>query len=139
MNKVIVRPRKKPVILSGLFLIVSIGFCIWLITFHPGKAESLVGTLIAVMTALLISILIGYFRTVMILDDKGIETVTSAYAKKESYKWKEIEEAHISKTTVYFTNTQKKWIGAFDLRADQAEEAMAFLKKKKVRIMQEHE
>ncbi len=139
MNKVIVRSRKKPVILSGLFLAVCIGFCIWLVTFHPGKAESLIGTLTAVMTAVLISILIGFFRTVVIMDDKGIETVTSAYAKKEFYKWKEIEEAHISKTTVYFTNTQKKWIGAFDLRADHAEEAMAFLKKKKIRIIEEHD
>lgn len=139
MNEIIVHPRKKPVILSALFLAVCIGFGIWLLSFHPGRGESLIGTLIAVMAALLISILTGYFRVVTILDDKGITTVTSAYAKKESYKWKEIEEAHISKYTLYFTSTQKKWLGAFDLRCKEADEAMNFLKKKKIRIIEEHE
>ena len=134
MNEVKVKPRVKPVVVTGLILAVMIGVCTYLLTNSEGEGTSILGGLIGMFAFLLICVVGGYLRSEIVLSDQGIRTVTALFARPVLYRWKAVYRVLHEGNNYVLYSTQNKWIGAIDVRNPKAQAALDMLTKHKIRV-----
>ena len=134
MNEVKVKPRVKPVVVTGLILAVMIGVCTYLLTNSEGEGTSILGGLIGMFAFLLICVVGGYLRSEIVLSDQGIRTVTALLARPVLYRWKAVDRVLHEGNNYVLYSTQNKWIGAIDVRNPKAQDALDVLAKQKIRV-----
>ena len=134
MNEVKVKPRVKPVVVTGLILAVMIGVCTYLLTNSEGEGTSILGGLIGMFAFLLICVVGGYLRSEIVLSDQGIRTVTALLARPVLYRWKAVDRVLHEGNNYVLYSTQNKWIGAIDVRNPTAQAALDMLTKHKIRV-----
>ena len=134
MNEVKVKPRVKPVVITGLILVVMIGVCAYLLTNSEVEGTSILGGLVGMFAFLLICVVGGYVRSEIVLSDQGIRTVTALFARPVLYRWKAVDRVLHEGNNYVLYSTQNKWIGAIDVRNPKAEAALDMLTKHKIRM-----
>ena len=134
MNEVKVKPRIKPVVITGLILVVMIGVCAYLLKNSEGEGTSILGGLIGMFAFLLICVVGGYVRSEIVLNDQGLRTVTALFARPVLYRWKAVDRVLHEGNNYVLYSTQNKWIGAIDVRNLKAEAALDILAKHKIRV-----
>ena len=134
MNEVKVKPRVKPVVVTGLILAVMIGVCTYLLTNSEGEGTSILVGLIGMFAFLLICVVGGYLRSEIVLSDQGIRTVTALFARPVLYRWKAVDRVLHEGNNYVLYSTQNKWIGAIDVRNPKAQVALDMLTKHKIRV-----
>ena len=134
MNEVKVKPRLKPVIITGLILVVMIGVCAYLMGNSEGEGASILSGLVGMLAFLLICVVGGYVRSEIVLSDQGIRTVTALFARPVLYRWKAVDRVLHEGNNYVLYSTQNKWIGAIDVRNPKAEAALDILAKHKIRV-----
>ena len=134
MNEVKVKPRVKPVVVTGLILAVMIGVCTYLLTNSEGEGTSILGGLIGMFAFLLICVVGGYLRSEIVLSDQGIRTVTALFARPVLYRWKAVDRVLHEGNNYVLYSTQNKRISAIDVRNPKAKAAMDMLTKHKIRV-----
>ena len=134
MNEVKVKPRVKPVVVTGLILAVMIGVCTYLLTNSEGEGTSILGGLIGMFAFLLICVVGGYLRSEIVLSDQGIRTVTALFARPVLYRWKAVDRVLHEGNNYVLYSTQNKWSGAIDVRNPKAQAALDMLTKHKIRV-----
>lgn len=134
MNEIKVKPRVKPVIVTGMILAVMIGVCTYLLTNSEGEGTSILGGLIGMFAFLLICVVGGYLRSEIVLNDQGIRTVTALFARPVLYRWKAVDRVLHEGNNYVLYSTQNKWIGAIDVRNPKAQDALDILAKHKIRV-----
>ena len=134
MNEVKVKPRVKPVVVTGLILAVMIGVCTYLLTNSEGEGTSILGGLIGMFAFLLICVVGGYLRSEIVLSDQGIRTVTALFARPVLYRWKAVDRILHEGNNYVLYSTKNQWIGAIDVRNPKVNEALEILSKHKIRI-----
>lgn len=134
MNEVKVKPRVKPVVVTGLILVVMIGVCTYLMVNSEGEGTSILGGLVGMFAFLLICVVGGYVRSEIVLSDQGIRTVTALFARPVLYRWKAVDRVLHEGNNYVLYSTQNKWIGAIDVRNPKAQEALDVLAKHKIRV-----
>ena len=134
MNEVKVKPRVKPVVVTGLILAVMIVVCTYLLTNSEGEGTSILGGLIGMFAFLLICVVGGYLRSEIVLSDQGIRTVTALFARPVLYRWKAVDRVLHEGNNYVLYSTQNKWIGAIDVRNPKAQAALDMLTKHKIRV-----
>lgn len=133
-NEVKVKPRVKPVVVTGLILAVMTGVCTYLLTNSEGEGTSILGGLIGMFAFLLICVVGGYLRSEIVLSDQGIRTVTALFARPVLYRWKAVDRVLHEGNNYVLYSTQNKWIGAIDVRNPKAQAALDMLTKHKIRV-----
>lgn len=134
MNEVKVKPRVKPVVITGLILVVMIGVCAYLMGNSEGEGTSILGGLVGMLAFLLICVVGGYVRSEIVLSDQGIRTVTALFARPVLYRWKAVDRVLHEGNNYVLYSTQNKWIGAIDVRNPKAQDALDVLAKHKIRV-----
>ena len=134
MNEVKVKPRVKPVVITGLFLVVMIGVCAYLMGNSEGEGTSILSGLVGMLAFLLICVVGGYVRSEIVLSDQGIRTVTALFARPVLYRWKAVDRVLHEGNNYVLYSTQNKWIGAIDVRNPKAQDALDVLAKQKIRV-----
>lgn len=134
MNEVKVKPRVKPVVITGLILVVMIGVCVYLMGNSEGEGTSILGGLVGMFAFLLICVVGGYVRSEIVFSDQGIRTVTALFARPVLYRWKAVDRVLHEGNNYVLYSTQNKWIGAIDVRNPKAEAALVMLTKHKIRV-----
>ena len=134
MNEVKVKPRLKPVIITGLILVVMIGVCAYLMGNSEGEGTSILSGLVGMLAFLLICVVGGYVRSEIVLNDQGIRTVTALFARPVLYRWKAVDRVLHEGNNYVLYSTQNKWIGAIDVRNPKPQAALDMLTKHKIRV-----
>lgn len=133
MEKIKVKSRKTPVIIGSTILIVMIFVFTWLMAADPDSAlGNFLGGLITAMIVLVVFLLIGNARSRVVLSKDGIDSVTSAFGKENHYSWSKVRD--VTRSGKYYSIASKdgEWIGSIDVRSAYANEAIAYLKKRKI-------
>lgn len=127
------KSRKTPVTIGTTILIVLIVVFTWIMAADPESAVgSFLGGLITAMIVLVIFLVVGNIRSRVTLSEDGIDSVTSAFGKARHYSWSKIRDVTLSGKYYSIVSKDGEWIGSIDTRSAYANEAIAYLKKRKI-------
>lgn len=84
-----------------------------------------------------IGITAGLLRTRLIFQEEGIESISSAFSRKKSWRWKDVRQCILSGSQYALYAKDDTWIGAFDFRNEKAKEALEVLRKNHIAVTKE--
>lgn len=119
--------------IGSTILIVLIIVFAWIMAADPNSAVgNFLGGLITAMIVLVIFLIVGNIRSKVVISKDGIDSVTSAFGKARHYNWSKVRD--ITQSGKYYSISSKdnEWIGSIDVRSAYANEAIAYLKKRKI-------
>ena len=127
------KSRKTPVMIGTTILIVLIVVFTWIMAADPESAVgNFLGGLITAMIVLVIFLVVGNIRSRVTLSEEGVDSVTSAFGKAHHYNWSRIRDVTLSGKYYSIVSKDGEWIGSIDTRSAYANEAIAYLKKRKI-------
>lgn len=127
------KSRKTPVFIGSTILIVLIVVFTWIMAADPNSAVgNFLGGLITAMLVLLVFLIIGNIRSRVVISKDGIDSVTSAFGSQRHYSWSRVRDVTQSGKYYSISSKDNEWIGSIDMRSAYANEAIAYLKKRKI-------
>lgn len=133
MDKITVKSRKMPVIIGTTILIVlSVVFAVIMSADPHSAAGNFLGGLVTAMLVLIVFLIVGNIRCHVTISKDGIDSVTSAFGSEKHYNWSRVRDVTQSGKYDSIASKDGEWIGSIDLRSAYANEAVVFLKKKKI-------